>query len=126
MYENTQEDNLNNDLLQPLLEDLNTPGYIAKLHLLFEKSSKGDVSSKKLFLAGCKLIGLLEEDFETWEKFKKIKSKFDENTIKQKIKERDDARKKGDYKLADNIRRELESEGVTIKDRNNKTIWKYK
>ena len=88
--------------------------------------SKGDVSSKKLFIAGCKLIGLLEEDFETWEKFKKIKSKFDENTIKQKIKERDDARKKGDYKLADNIRRELESEGVTIKDRNNKTIWKYK
>jgi len=30
-----------------------------------------DQSSKKTFLAGCKLIGLLEEDLEIWNKFKK-------------------------------------------------------
>ena len=113
-------------MLEPLLEDINTPGYIAKLHLLYDKASKGDSSSKKLFLAGCKLIGLLEEDRETWNKFKKSTSMIDEKTIQNKIKDRDEARKKGDYKLADNIRKELESSGVIIEDKGDKTFWKYK
>ena len=125
-FENTEKDDLNEDLLEPLLEDMNTPGFISKLHLLYDKASKGDNSSKKLFLAGCKLIGLLEEDLETWKKFKKTKSKIDENTIKNKIKNREDARKKGDYKLADTLRKELESSGVIIEDKGDKTFWKYK
>ena len=122
-FEKTTQDNLDDDLLKPLLEDVNTPGYISKLHSLYDKASKGDNSSKKLFLAGCKLIGLLEEDLETWKRFKKTKSKIDEKTIKSKIKDRENARKKGDYKLADSIRKELESKGVIIKDKGNKTTW---
>tara|TARA_Y100001970_G_scaffold253215_1_gene327740 strand:- start:7387 stop:8748 length:1362 start_codon:yes stop_codon:yes gene_type:complete len=125
-FEDTKEDALNQDLLGPLLEDINTPAYIAKLHLLYDKASKGDISSKKLFLAGCKLIGLLEEDLETWKHFKKTRSKIDEKTIKNKLKEREQARKKEDYKLADSIRKELESSGVIIEDKDNKTVWKYK
>ena len=73
LFENTKKDDLNEDLLRPLLEDLNTPGYISKLHSLYDKASKGDSSSKKAFIAGCKLIGLLEEDLETWKKIKKKK-----------------------------------------------------
>ena len=125
-FEMTKEDELNNELLQPLLEDINTPAYISKLHLLYDKASKGDKPSKKLFLAGCKLIGLLEEDLETWKKFKKIKSKIDIKTIKTKIKDRENARKKCDYKLADNIRKELENNDVIIEDKGDKTTWKYK
>jgi len=117
---------LDEDLLEPLLEDINTPGYISKLHSLYDKASRGDKFSKKLFLAGCKLIGLLEEDLKTWKKFKKIKSKIDEKTIKSKIKDRENARKKGDYKLADGIRKDLESNGVIIEDKGDKTTWKYK
>jgi len=125
-FEKITQDDLDDDLLKPLLEDINTPGYISKLHLLYDKASKGDSSSKKLFLTGCKLIGLLEEDLETWKKFKKTKSKIDEKTIKSKIKDRENARKKGDYKLADSLRKELENSGVIIKDKGNKTTWKYK
>ncbi len=125
-FEKTTQGDLDDDLLKPLLEDINTPGYISKLHLLYDKASKGDKSSKKLFLSGCKLIGLLEEDLETWKKFKKTKSKIDEKTIKSKIKDRENARKKGDYKLADSIRKDLESSGVIIKDKGDKTTWKYK
>ena len=124
-FENTKQEDLNEDLLQPLLEDINTPGYISKLHSLYDKSSKGDVTAKKLFLAGCKLIGLLDEDLETWKKFKKKKSKIDEKTIKSKIKDRENARKKGDYKLADDIRKDLENRGVIIEDKSNKTTWRY-
>ena len=125
-FEKTTQGDLDDDLLKPLLEDINTPGYISKLHLLYDKASKGDKSSKKLFLSGCKLIGLLEEDLETWKKFKKIKSKIDEKTIKSKIKDRENARKKGDYKLADSIRKDLEGSGVIIEDKGDKTTWKYK
>ena len=125
-FEKTNQGDLDDDLLKPLLEDINTPGYISKLHLLYDKASKGDKSSKKLFLSGCKLIGLLEEDLETWRKFKKTKSKIDEKTIKSKIKDRENARKKGDYKLADSIRKDLEGSGVIIEDKGDKTTWKYK
>ena len=125
-FEKTNQGDLDDDLLKPLLEDINTPGYISKLHLLYDKASKGDKSSKKLFLSGCKLIGLLEEDLETWKKFKKTKSKIDEKTIKSKIKDRENARKKGDYKLADSIRKDLEGSGVIIEDKGDKTTWKYK
>ena len=125
-FEKTNKEELNEDLLQPLLEDINTPGYISKLHSLYDKASKGDKSSKKIFLAGCKLIGLLEEDLEIWKKFKKTKSKIDEKTIKIKIKNRENARKKGDYKSADNIRKELENNGVIIEDKGDTTKWKYK
>ncbi|MAV77021.1 MAG: cysteine--tRNA ligase [Candidatus Marinimicrobia bacterium] len=125
-FENLTEDDLTENLLQPLLEDINTPGYISKLHSLYEKASKGDSSSKKLFVAGCNLIGLLEDNLETWKKFKKAKSKIDENIIKNKIKDRENARKKGDYKLADNIRKDLESGGVIIEDKGEETTWRYK
>ena len=125
-FERTTQDDLDNDLLKPLLEDINTPGYISKLHLLYDKASKGDKSSKKLFLSGCKLIGLLEEDLETWKKFKKTKSKIDEKTIKSKIKDRENARKKGNYKLADSLRKELDGAGVIIEDKGNKPTWRYK
>ena len=117
---------MSDDLLKPLLEDINTPGYISKLHSLYDKASKGDTTSKKLFLSGCKLIGLLEDNLETWKKFKKTKSKIDEETIKNKIKDREDARKKGDYILADDIRKDLESGGVIIEDKGEKTTWRYK
>jgi len=114
------------DVLLPLLEDLNTPEYISKLHVLYEESSKGNKSSKVKFLSACKLIGLLDEDKESWESFKKSKAHVDENFIKQKIKDRNKARKEGNYKLADTIRNELEKNGVIIEDKQDQTNWKYK
>ena len=114
------------DVSLPLLEDLNTPEYISKLHVLYEESSKGNKSSKVKFLSACKLIGLLEEDKESWESFKKSKAHVDENFIKQKIKDRNKARKEGNYKLADTIRNELEKNGVIIEDKQDQTNWKYK
>ena len=124
-FEEISSEELKDDVLKPLLEDLNTPEYIAKLHSLFEESYKGNKSSKVKFLSACQQIGLLE-DKQSWENFKKSKAKVDENFINQKIKDRNIARKKGDYKLADILRKELENNGVIIEDKLNKTIWKYK
>ena len=68
----------------------------------------------------------MQENYEAWKKFKKTKLNIDEKTIELKIQERENARKTGNYKLADDIRKELENNGISIEDKNNKTIWKYK
>ena len=94
--------------------------------MLYNESSKGNKLSKVKFLTACRLIGLLEEDKNSWESFKKSKAKIDESYINQKIKDRKNARKEGNYKLADIIRKELEDNGVIIEDKQDKTTWKYK
>jgi len=125
-FEKTDSEELQDEVLNSLLEDLNTPEYITKLHSLFEESSKGNKSSKVKFLSACRQIGFLEEDKQSWENFKKSKAKVEEKYINQKINDRNNARKKGDYKLADTIRKELENSGVIIEDQQDKTNWKYK
>ena len=46
------------EYLDPLCDDLNTPGYIANLHKLYEKSQKGDLKDKEIFTSACNFIGL--------------------------------------------------------------------
>ena len=56
----------------------------------------------------------------------RIDRQVDENFINQKIKERNDARRKGNYELADILRKELEDKGVIIEDKQDQTTWMYK
>ena len=46
--------------------------------------------------------------------------------ILSKIKEREQAKKNGNYNLADKIRDELSKEGIDIKDEKGTTNWNYK
>jgi len=117
---------INDDFLKPLQEDLNTPEYIAQLHSLFDESCKGNKSSKVKFLSACNQIGLLEDDTQAWKNYKKSRAKVDENFVNQKIMDRNIARKEGNYKMADMIRKELEDNGVIIEDKQKQTVWKYK
>ncbi len=114
------------EYLSPLYDDLNTPGYIANLHKLFEKSQKGLAKDKEIFVSACNFIGLLNEDKKIWEKFKQSKSKISKEEIEKKIQERNIARKNKDYNAADNIRDELLDKGVLIEDKDDKTLWKFK
>ena len=109
-----------------LLDDLNTPGFIAKIHELYANANKGDSKSKKLFNSACKLIGLFDLTKNEWEEFKKVDKDISEEFIEKKIKERLAAKQKGDYKLADKIRVELASKGVIIEDKKEQTTWKFK
>ena len=115
-----------NEYLDPLYDDLNTPGYIANLHKLFEKSQKGSAKDKEIFVSACNFIGLLNENRSSWDKFKQSKSKISEEEIKFKINERNNARKNKDFKTADKIRNELLDKGVLIEDKDDKTQWKFK
>jgi len=123
-FEKVESNDIEDDILNSLLEDLNTPGYISKLHSLYDESLKGDKSSKTKFNKACNLIGLLEEDDKIWKNFNK--SILGDKLVDEKISDRNQARKQGNYKLADSIRKELENKGVIIEDKGNQTIWKYK
>jgi len=112
------------EVLKPLYEDLNTPGYIANLHRLYENASKG--KDKELFISACKFIGLLNEDNKQWENIKKNKALISEAEINDKIDLRNKARANKDYKEADIIRDELFDKGVLIEDKDGKTLWKFK
>ena len=125
-WEQTASEEIEDEVLEPLLEDLNTPEYITKLHSLYEETKKGSRISKVKFTTACNLIGLLESTPLKWKDFKKNKSTIDENFINKKIEDRNIARKKGDFNKADVIRKELEDNGVIIEDKQDKTIWKYK
>ena len=109
-----------------LLDDMNTPLYISKLHELFQQSQSGDADKKKEFNKACRLIGLFNETAEKRADYKKSKVKISEAKILSKIENRDKAKKIGDYKLADEIRDELNKEGIDIKDEKGKTTWNYK
>ena len=115
---------VSDQILKPLYEDLNTPGYIANLHQLYEKASKGQ--DQELFISACKFIGLLSESNEKWQKYKKDKASISEIEIKNKIELRNKARENKDYKEADQIRNELLDKGVLIEDKDGKTLWKFK
>jgi cysteinyl-tRNA synthetase len=114
------------DMLLPLYDDLNTPGYIANLHKLFDRANEGDDNEKKIFISACNFIGILNQTKKEWLDFKKKKSLISEEDILKKIELRNKARETKDYKVADKIRDELLDKEVLIEDKDGKTSWKIK
>jgi cysteinyl-tRNA synthetase len=112
------------EILKPLYEDLNTPGFIANLHNLFEKATKGE--GVDLFISACQFIGLMNESTEQWNDYKKNKASISDSEIKDMLKLREKARENKNYKEADRIRDELLDKGVLIEDKDGKTLWKFK
>jgi len=115
---------VSDEILKPLYEDLNTPGYIANLHKLYEKANKGE--NVDLFISACKFIGLMNENNVEWNNFKKKRVSITDSQIENMLSLRDKARENKNYKEADRIRDELLDKGVLIEDKDGKTLWKFK
>ena len=115
---------VSDEILKPLYEDLNTPGYIANLHKLFEKANKGE--NIDLFVSACKFIGLMNETSDQWNEFKKNRVSITKSEIENLLSLRDKARENKNYKEADKIRDMLLDKGVLIEDKDGKTLWKFK
>ena len=125
LYEENSEE-IKLDLVESLLDDLNTPGFIAKIHELYNEAITGDDKKKALFNSACRLLGLFNVPKEEWLNLKKKNIKISEEHILEKIQERIKAKNDGNYDLADKIRNELLDEGILIEDQKEKTIWKFK
>ena len=125
LYEKNSEE-IQLDLSETLLDDLNTAGFIAKIHELYNEAIKGDNKKKTLFNSACRLLGLFNVPKEEWLNFKQKKVKISKELILKKIQERKEAKDNGNYDLADKIRNDLLDEGILIEDQKEKTIWKFK
>jgi cysteinyl-tRNA synthetase len=125
LYEKTNNEEILS-VCETLFDDLNTPGFIAKIHELYNNAQKGDNKSKKLFNSSCRLLGLFDISKDEWESFKKSKYKISEEVILKKIKQRIEARDNSNFELADKIRDELLDKGIIIEDKKDKTSWKFK
>ncbi|MEC7773675.1 MAG: cysteine--tRNA ligase [Pseudomonadota bacterium] len=111
-----------NDLIEMLLDDLNTPGLMANINKLLknaESLEEGDKPNLKsnLLLIG-KLMGILED-----KSYNQISSEF-KDKVDNLIEDRSNAKKKRDFELADKIRSELIDLGVEINDSPEGTTWK--
>ena len=111
-----------NDLIEMLLDDLNTPGLMANINKLLknaESLEEGDKPNLKsnLLLIG-KLMGILED-----KSYNQISSEF-KDKVDNLIEDRSNAKRKRDFELADKIRSELIDLGVEINDSPEGTTWK--
>ena len=111
-----------NDLIEILLDDLNTPGLMANINKLLknaeslEEGNKPNLKSNLLLIG--KLMGILED-----KSYNQISSEF-KDKVDNLIEDRSNAKKKRDFELADKIRSELIDLGVEINDSPEGTTWK--
>ena len=111
-----------NDLIEILLDDLNTPGLMANINKLIKNAEslveedKPNLKSNLLLIG--KLMGILED-----KSYNQISSEF-KDKVDNLIKDRSNAKKKRDFELADKIRSELIDLGVEINDSPEGTTWK--
>ena len=125
LFEESKDENIL-DVSETLLDDLNTPGFIAKIHELYNAANNGDKKSKSLFNNACKLIGLFNITRDKWENLKKSNIKISEDYILKKITERTKAKNNKNFALADQIRKDLFRQGIVIEDQQDRTVWKLK
>jgi len=125
LYETSNNENIL-DISESLLDDLNTPRFITKIHALYKSANDGDKKSKFYFNSACRILGLFNFDKTEWSNLKKKNVKISEEFILKKINERTLAKKDENFVLADKIRDELLNKGITIEDQKGKTNWKYK
>ncbi len=114
------------DFTTAMNDDFNTAEALA---VLFEKAhhinrvldaGEDIVSSRAIFLVMCQLLGIMQQDTQSWFKSGDV----DADKIEQFISERQQARKDRDFARADAIRDELASRGIILEDGAEGTQWK--
>lgn len=110
-------------VLSFLAEDLNISKVIALLHETAKEIKANNNQNLKIEFAGIlDFLGLV--DYET-NKSKVKKTDFDESEIEEQIALRLKAKEEKNFKLADEIRQNLLTKGITLEDvSKNHTIWK--
>ncbi len=117
------------DALSAALEDdLNTPKAIAELFALSRaaNASADEDERRELgtqLLAGGALLGLLQQDPETWLKTTG-RAEIDAAEVERLIEARAAARKTKNFEEADRIRDQLAAEGVILEDQPDRTRWR--
>ena len=118
------EDEKNFKSIEIIFDDLNTPGLISEANKLIKEgdssndSEKALIKSKLLMIA--KVLGIFED-----KAYNQVSNELNKE-IEDLIKERSIAKENKNFALADQIRSELDSLGIEIKDSPDGTSWQVK
>ena len=100
-------------VINALLDDLNTPLSIHEMHQLFNKGNYQDLGNV------CAFFGFVTKGLKV---VSKITPELSEKVDKL-VEKRNNARMAKNFSLADKIREDLLSAGITIKDSGQETTW---
>jgi len=115
----------NEEFLNFLNDDLNTPRAITFLNKKLKEYSAGVINKKdfkQILLFASKTLGILNNNPEDW--FRAKVNNLDEEEINSLIEKRKMAKANKDFKTADAIRDQLKEMGVEIMDSVEGTSWK--
>jgi cysteinyl-tRNA synthetase len=111
-----------------LLDDLNTPVAISELYALAKSLGSADDAEKSriksVMLRAGYLMGLLQQDPDEWFQQTGSAGQISADKIEGLIEERTQAKLDKNYARADEIRAQLEAEGVLLEDSREGTKWK--
>ncbi len=109
-----------------LLDDLNTPAAIARLHELARLANKGERGAAAALKSSASVLGLLMQTASAWAKADETGTAggMDDGAIDVLITARKQARFDRDFVKADGIREQLMQAGIILEDSIKGTIWR--
>ena len=117
---------IDENVMNALNDDMNTPQAIAELHKLFKNCKSNDHDSLNQFLISAQFLGLMNDEPSQWLSWGKDNISVDQTKIESLIAQRNTARANKDFAEADRIRDELENLGIVLEDKGTETTWKTK
>ena len=116
-------------VLLALLDDMNTPEAIAALHAAASTLNKSDgpqeiAMAKAELTVGGRLLGILDADPEAWFTDSMGEGGLAAEKIDSLIEERSAAKARRDFHRADQIRDDLDAQGVVLEDGPDGTQWR--
>lgn len=112
---------IKNKFIEAMDDDFNTPQGLAAIFELINQTNK-NIDDLALVKRARKILGELLEIFS----ISLTTEKQLEKEVRLKIEARDKARLEKDFALSDQIRRELEAEGIILEDTKEGTTWRRK
>ena len=109
-----------------MLDDLNTPAALARLHELARLANKGEAEAGKALKSSAATLGLLQQTASAWAKADETgnQNRMDDAAIDALIRARKEAREVRDFAKADEIRDQLARVDIILEDSNDGTIWR--
>ena len=119
-------DRVDEEFANCLLDDLNTPAALARLHELARLANKGKERACEALKSSAAVLGLLQQTASEWAKADETVpiDGIDDEAINVLIMARKQARADRDFVRADEIRDQLSKAGVILEDSVDITTWR--